>query len=90
MIATIVAFEAVSDRNQVQTDKTTSAIISTQTLLRALLDAETGVRGYIATGQPLFLQPHESAVTEVPVEMQALDDAVKNGLLTAASARNID
>lgn len=33
-----------------------------QTLLRNTLDQETGLRGYVATGQPLFLQPYTEAV----------------------------
>ena len=90
LIAIIVAFEAMSDRSQVQNDKTTSAIISAQALMRDLVDAETGVRGYIATGQSSFLQPYETAVAAAPEAMQALGASVESGVLPEPQGHEIN
>ena len=34
-------------------------------VLRLLLDAETGQRGYLLTGDPLYLQPYQEAASEI-------------------------
>lgn len=39
-----------------------TAIESADTLLIALLDAETGARGFVITRQPAFLQPYQAAI----------------------------
>jgi signal transduction histidine kinase len=41
-------------------------------LLTLLVDAETGMRGYALTGNPIFLQPYEIAHTRLPREMKVL------------------
>ncbi|MHB1640472.1 MAG: ATP-binding protein [Candidatus Dormibacteria bacterium] len=45
---------------------------SAQDTLSALLDAETGVRGYLLTGQASFLQPYETAVHDLPPLLRSL------------------
>ncbi len=40
-------------------------------LLRAVLDAETGERGYVITGNPDFLEPYEDAIKEFSHLMDA-------------------
>jgi signal transduction histidine kinase/CheY-like chemotaxis protein len=44
-------------------------------LLTDALNAETGVRGYAATSETLFLQPYNTAVTQVPKDLSALSAA---------------
>jgi signal transduction histidine kinase/CheY-like chemotaxis protein len=45
-------------------------------LIRSLVtEAESGQRGYLLTGQPVYLQPYETAVARIPSEMDALRDA---------------
>ncbi len=44
-------------------------------LLTDALNAETGVRGYAAAGETLFLQPYAAAVTHVPGDLAALSAA---------------
>lgn len=41
-------------------------------LQRLLLDAETGQRGYMLTGDPSYLQPYTQAVTEVEASLNSL------------------
>jgi signal transduction histidine kinase/CheY-like chemotaxis protein len=44
------------------TSSTTSSIVDINHSLELALDAETGVRGYAATGNPAFLQPYNQAL----------------------------
>ena len=37
-----------------------------------LVDAQSGVRGYVVTGDPAFLAPYDSAVTRLPTELDEL------------------
>jgi signal transduction histidine kinase len=41
-------------------------------LLQRVLDAETGSRGFLLTGDPRYLQPYESAVAGIGEDIQAL------------------
>ncbi|HEX8536215.1 MAG TPA: CHASE3 domain-containing protein [Cystobacter sp.] len=38
-----------------------------------LIDRETGVRGYLLTGEPVFLEPYQSAGQRLPSEVEALE-----------------
>lgn len=42
-------------------------------ILSAMQDVETGARGYIITGDPVFLEPYQAAAPVVPKELDALD-----------------
>ena len=50
---------------------------SAQSLLTLLVDAETGARGYLASGDPIFLQPHGNAIKTLPIARH--DMAIKMG-----------
>ena len=41
-------------------------------LLQHMLDAETGSRGYLLTGDPRYLEPYNRAAAEISAELQAL------------------
>jgi signal transduction histidine kinase len=46
--------------------------LETKRLLTALVDAETGVRGYAMTGKPDFLRPYTQATATIPDSIQML------------------
>ena len=48
-------------------------------VLADALDAETGVRGYVGTGDPLFLAPYLGAVEVAPTDLSALRVAALTG-----------
>jgi signal transduction histidine kinase/ActR/RegA family two-component response regulator len=52
---------------------------SAQQVLTDALNAETGVRGYAATGDPLFLQPYNASVTRLAGDQAALRAAAIAG-----------
>ena len=45
---------------------------SSDELLIELLNAETGQRGYLLTGKPVYLQPYDTALSTVPADQQRL------------------
>jgi len=62
-----------NERQTRQAGIASSALTNAGNLLLAdALNAETGVRGYAATGETLFLQPYNTAVTDVPKDLATL------------------
>jgi signal transduction histidine kinase len=54
-------------------ESTTSDVIgASNDLLIGLLNAETGQRGYLLTGKPVYLQPYDTALSTVPADQQRL------------------
>lgn len=53
-------------------------IDSVEHLLLRLLDAETGVRGYLLTGEPVYLEPYESATTALPKAIERVRQTFAN------------
>src|SRR5579883_1317135 len=47
-------------------DRTFMARSERRNLLSEVINAETGVRGYLLTGKPEFLEPYEKARRELP------------------------
>ena len=47
-----------------------------QQVLTLLVDSETGVRGYLLTGDEHFLAPHANATAQLPAESQRLRDLI--------------
>src|SRR5205823_641495 len=41
-------------------------------LLQHVLDAETGSRGFLLTGDPRYLEPYDKSVSEIARDLQAL------------------
>ncbi len=54
------------------TSTTSSVIAASNDLLVALLNAETGQRGYLLTSRPSYLQPYDAALSEVPADQRRL------------------
>ena len=54
-----------------------------QTMLVLVIDEETGVRGYAATGSTLFLQPYREANRRFPSTLAILNGAAQNPNLTS-------
>lgn len=48
------------------------------TVLSIHQDMETGQRGYVVTGNPLFLEPYNSALTRLPSELASLRAGIRD------------
>ena len=55
-----------------QKEQSQETIMETEQLLRALINAETGVRGYVVTKRPEFLEPYSEARTRLPKSLKVL------------------
>ena len=68
-LLTAMGMLLVQTRNDVDTDRqitsTRQSRDGTQAVLAIAVDAETGVRGYAATGNPVFLEPFTDAVADL-------------------------
>jgi signal transduction histidine kinase len=49
-----------------------------QEFLAAAMDVETGERGYVVTGDPVFLEPYHSGIERLGPELQRLSAALAN------------
>jgi CHASE3 domain sensor protein len=68
--------------------RTGDYLAATINVERAVVDAETGLRGYVITGEKLFLAPTIAAQAQLPQAARALERAASNegAFLTRATA----
>lgn len=57
---------------------TRDVLIQAQVVLHHLLDAETGNRGYVVTGDPVFAEPYQKAAGDVEKSLAELHDLVRD------------
>lgn len=79
----IVGILSYSSINQLESDTemvehTQQVIKRSNSLLQGLIDAETGMRGYCATGKKAFLQPYKKAIPSVNNDLQELRSLVND------------
>jgi PAS domain S-box-containing protein len=67
------------NRGSEQLETTRQIVRSTNALLSALKDAETGQRGYLLTGNDQYLRPYRQALTDIPVNLKLLADGAPAG-----------
>jgi len=65
-------FAHSSEVNGRLVDRSTPALVASVRLEAALLDQETGIRGYALTGRPEFLQPYEDGVRDEQAQLAEL------------------
>jgi signal transduction histidine kinase len=66
----------IEDETWVQ--HTLNVRLETKRLLNALIDAETGVRGYGLTQRDRFLEPYERAKAVIPISLNRLENLVQD------------
>jgi signal transduction histidine kinase len=84
-LATLIVLIAASFWFVAKTQSATDAVLHSREqisvladLLSTVLDAETGQRGYLLTGEPRYLQPYEDASREVKSRFAAVDAIFQN------------
>ncbi len=79
--ATISILSYVNSRNQAAADaelhRLTQRDLEIESLLRLLVDTETGQRGFLLTGQEQFLDPYRNAIENIDVHYNALRSLVR-------------
>src|SRR3954447_26801559 len=68
MVETVRSLETISQENRRATDMTQSTL----QLERTVVDLETGVRGYMLTNDPRFLEPYEKGRTRIDAQLTQL------------------
>lgn len=76
MVAGGLSFVETSLRSIEQVDQVAQARLLASRLNQGLTDAETGVRGFLLTGEPRYLEPYEEAVSAIRPTAAALVEAV--------------
>lgn len=73
LIASCLAWQVAKQWKALKwVDHTDLVIRSDQALLKLNLDAETGLRGYLLTGESSFLEPYNTAVAKSDVQFEVL------------------
>jgi len=72
-INAIVAYHSVAVLEQAQSwvQHTYQVIAQVEIIMGAAKDAESGERGYLVTGDPLYLEPYTNAERELPMDLDA-------------------
>ena len=84
IVAGLIALERLDDRRSFLVDRVGPADLAAQRLSTALLDQETGVRGYVLTGQESFLRPNVQGRAAEREAIQALAELERDPRLAAA------
>jgi PAS domain S-box-containing protein len=63
---------------QVSVNHTSQVLVESQSTLISLLNAETGVRGYYISNQPVFLAPYDDALKTLKPTLQNLEQLVQD------------
>jgi PAS domain S-box-containing protein len=65
-----------SHRSMQMVDHSDRVISSSRLLLKLQIDMETGLRGYLITGDPAFLEPYENAQQKIEPDFRALHELI--------------
>jgi signal transduction histidine kinase/CheY-like chemotaxis protein len=65
-----------SERTELLSSRSKEAIVRSHTLLSGLVDAQSGVRGYVLTEDASFLAPYEAAIRRIPEDANRLRELV--------------
>ncbi|MGA8437636.1 MAG: CHASE3 domain-containing protein [Candidatus Sulfotelmatobacter sp.] len=66
------------DRLNDQVQRTHEVKEELSAILRLVVDAETGQRGYLITDDPVYLEPYQEATSQIEARLARLDDLTKN------------
>jgi PAS domain S-box-containing protein len=70
-------------------DRADQVIAHANNLIKLIVDEETGLRGYMLTRDPVFLQPYHKANKDLDPEYATLFDLVRNNPEQTARLRNM-
>ncbi len=85
-----LVFSRASDISDELLDRQLPALATSEQLSNALIDQETGVRGYGITGRADFLTPYRSGLVQQKQAVRRLDLLLTAGSATAADLREVE
>ena len=86
-ISGLLAVERQAALNDAAVARTVRIDGTAQHVLTLLVDSETGVRGYVATGSRTFLEPEVSARAELPAALAQLSGLLNSQSESASAAQ---
>jgi CheY-like chemotaxis protein len=80
LIVGIFSYRSIKQlqNNQIDVEHSQLIISTSRNVLQLLVDAETGMRGYVATAKPKFLDPYNAALPRIAQNMSRLEALVAN------------
>jgi CheY-like chemotaxis protein/signal transduction histidine kinase/CHASE3 domain sensor protein len=75
--------------NQSQVEHSQQIINTSRKILQLLVDAETGMRGYAASGKIKFLEPYNAALPQINQSFTKLENLVSEDLDQQANVRDL-
>ena len=87
----VVAYRAVGVLEEAQSwvQHTYQVIAQVEIIMGSAKDAETGERGYLITGDPLYLEPYSNAVRDLPVELDTFQQLTIDNPSQSARVTNM-
>src|ERR1700761_5678038 len=83
LVVGFLSYKSISqfreDTNYV--DHTQRVIKVSGALQQLMIDAETGMRGYVATAEPKFLDPYNAAVPQISSNLNQLKELIQDNPL---------
>ncbi|MGZ3756800.1 MAG: response regulator [Mucilaginibacter sp.] len=76
--------------DSVWVDHTQKVIKTSGSLLQSLVDAETGMRGYVASSKPVFLDPYRAALPEIDTDINTLRFLIQDNPLEVRRVDSMD
>ena len=78
LLVGVLSYKSISEleNDSALVDHTQKVIKTSTNLLQLMIDAETGVRGYVATGEDAFLDPYKPALPAIRFDLGQLRDLV--------------
>ncbi len=75
--------------SRMQVAEATATLLESDHLLQTMIDEENGIRGYLVTRDPLFLEPYHAAAARFAGELRGLSSLVAEDATAATRVRNI-
>ena len=88
---TIINYQLSKDvlENSQWVSRSQEVVRSSSALQRSIIDMETGMRGYLLTGNEVFLEPYKVAAQQLPGLFKELDSSVKDSRVQRAHLQRI-
>src|ERR1700743_3168491 len=94
LVVGLLSYKSISQFREDTTtvDHSQRVIKTSGTLLQLMIDAETGMRGYVATGEPKFLDPYNGALPQLSANINRLKELIQDNPdeIKAIETRRVD
>ncbi len=78
LLVGILSYKSINqlESDSIMVDHTQKVIRTSNNLLQMMIDAETGMRGYVATNEKVFLDPYNAALPSVHSDIELLKSLI--------------